>query len=176
MQRPLKGLTNSWNNYLVIISKPLLQLASTHSSPKITHQAGVAHAYNPHTREAEAGRSLSLRLVWSTDLVTGQPGLHRKALSQSKHILRWPIMWRHLSPSSVTWIWSQGSCDGREQIPMNSPHFIHTLWHTSTDTAHKNKQMYLKKRLKSQISKRICKCIRCYDESTENHLTEAAET
>jgi hypothetical protein len=48
-------------------------------------QAMMAHAHNPSTREAEAGRSVSLRSVWSIMRVTGQPGLHRETLSQRKH-------------------------------------------------------------------------------------------
>jgi hypothetical protein len=42
----------------------------------------VAHAFNPSTREAEAGRFLSLRPAWSTEWVPGQPGLHRETLSR----------------------------------------------------------------------------------------------
>jgi hypothetical protein len=42
----------------------------------------VAHAFNPSTREAEAGRFLSSRPAWSTERVPGQPGLHRETLSQ----------------------------------------------------------------------------------------------
>jgi hypothetical protein len=38
----------------------------------------VAHAFNPSTPEAEAGRFLSLRPAWSTR----QPGLHRETLSR----------------------------------------------------------------------------------------------
>jgi hypothetical protein len=41
----------------------------------------VAHAFNPSTLEAEAGRSLSSRPAWSTEWVSGQPGLHRETLS-----------------------------------------------------------------------------------------------
>jgi hypothetical protein len=44
----------------------------------------VAHAFNPSTWEAEAGRFLSLRPAWSTKWVPGQPGLHRETLSQKK--------------------------------------------------------------------------------------------
>jgi hypothetical protein len=42
----------------------------------------VAHAFNPSTWEAEAGGFLSSRLAWSTELVPGQPELHRETLSQ----------------------------------------------------------------------------------------------
>jgi hypothetical protein len=45
----------------------------------------VAHAFNPSTWEAEAGRFLSSRPAWSTDRVPGQPGLHRETLSQKKN-------------------------------------------------------------------------------------------
>jgi hypothetical protein len=44
-------------------------------------QAVVAHAFNPSTREAEAGRFLSSRPAWSTKWVPGQPGLYRETLS-----------------------------------------------------------------------------------------------
>jgi hypothetical protein len=40
----------------------------------------VAHAFNPSTWEAEAGRFLSSRPAWSTEWVPGQPGLHRETL------------------------------------------------------------------------------------------------
>jgi hypothetical protein len=42
----------------------------------------VAHAFNPSTQKAEAGRFLSLRPAWSTEWVPGQPGLHKETLSQ----------------------------------------------------------------------------------------------
>ena len=45
-------------------------------------QAVVAHAFNPSTREAETGGSLSSRPAWSTERVPGQvPKLHRETLS-----------------------------------------------------------------------------------------------
>jgi ABC-type phosphate/phosphonate transport system substrate-binding protein len=44
----------------------------------------VVHAFNPSTWEAEAGRFLSLKLAWFTELVPGQPWLHRETLSQKK--------------------------------------------------------------------------------------------
>jgi hypothetical protein len=43
--------------------------------------AVVAHAFNPSTWEAEAGRFLSSRPAWSTEWVPGQPGLYRETLS-----------------------------------------------------------------------------------------------
>jgi hypothetical protein len=45
----------------------------------------VAHAFNPSTREAEAGGFLSSRPAWSTEWVPGQPELHRETLSQKKN-------------------------------------------------------------------------------------------
>ena len=44
----------------------------------------VAHAFNPSTWEAEAGRFLNLRPAWSTEWVPRQPGLYRETLSQKK--------------------------------------------------------------------------------------------
>jgi hypothetical protein len=42
----------------------------------------VAHAFNPSTREAEAGSFLSSRPAWSTKWGPGQPGLYRETLSR----------------------------------------------------------------------------------------------
>ena len=42
----------------------------------------MAHAFNPSSWEAEAGRSLSVRPAWSTEKVPGQPGPHRETLYQ----------------------------------------------------------------------------------------------
>jgi hypothetical protein len=47
-------------------------------------RAVVAHTFNPSTWEAEAGGFLSSRPAWSTEWVSGQPGLHRETLSQKK--------------------------------------------------------------------------------------------
>ena len=44
----------------------------------------VAHVFNPNTWEAEAGGFLSLRPAWSTEIVPGQPRLHRETLSRKK--------------------------------------------------------------------------------------------
>jgi hypothetical protein len=41
----------------------------------------VVHAFNPSTREAEAGGFLSWRPTWSTKWVPRQPGLYRETLS-----------------------------------------------------------------------------------------------
>jgi hypothetical protein len=42
----------------------------------------VAHAFNPSTWEAEAGKFLISRPAWSTEWVPGQPELHRETLSE----------------------------------------------------------------------------------------------
>jgi hypothetical protein len=42
----------------------------------------VVHAFNPSTREAEAGGFLSSMPAWSTKWVPGQPELYRETLSQ----------------------------------------------------------------------------------------------
>jgi hypothetical protein len=44
----------------------------------------VVHAFETSTWEAEAGGFLSSSPAWSTELVPGQPGLHRKTLSRKK--------------------------------------------------------------------------------------------
>ena len=41
----------------------------------------MANTFNPSTREAETGRSLSLRPAWSTEWVPAQIGIHRETLS-----------------------------------------------------------------------------------------------
>jgi hypothetical protein len=46
--------------------------------------AVVAHAFNPSTWEAEAGRFLSSRPAWSTKWIPGQPGLHRNPVWKNK--------------------------------------------------------------------------------------------
>jgi hypothetical protein len=45
------------------------------------HLGLVVHTFNPSTQEAEAGRYLSSRPVWSTEQVPEQLGLHRETLS-----------------------------------------------------------------------------------------------
>jgi len=45
----------------------------------------VVQAFNPSTREAEAGGFLSLRPACSTKWVPGVPGLYRETLSQRKN-------------------------------------------------------------------------------------------
>ena len=44
----------------------------------------VVYAFNPSTREAEAGGFLSSRPAWSTKWVSEQPGLYRETLSWKK--------------------------------------------------------------------------------------------
>jgi hypothetical protein len=45
----------------------------------------VEHTFNTSTQKAKAGESFSLRPVWSTKQVSGQPGLHGKILSQKQN-------------------------------------------------------------------------------------------
>lgn len=42
------------------------------------------HVFDPSTWDAKAGRSLSVRLVWSTKKVPRLPGIYRKSLFQKK--------------------------------------------------------------------------------------------
>jgi hypothetical protein len=44
----------------------------------------VAHAFNPSTREAEAGRFLSLRPAWSTECSRTARATQRNPVSQKK--------------------------------------------------------------------------------------------
>jgi hypothetical protein len=44
----------------------------------------VAHNFNPSSQEVGTDGSLSLRPVWSTKLVPGQPELHGETLCQKK--------------------------------------------------------------------------------------------
>jgi hypothetical protein len=57
----------------------------------------VAHAFNPRTREAEAGGFLSSRPAWSTEWVPGQPGLHRETPSRKKKKQKQKVVmhWKH---------------------------------------------------------------------------------
>ena len=50
----------------------------------IQAEPGGTLTFNPSTWEAEAGRSLSLRLAWSTEQVPGQPRLYKKILKKKK--------------------------------------------------------------------------------------------
>jgi hypothetical protein len=63
------------SSYLATISGPALTLAYC--------WAVVAHAFNPSTWEAEAGKFLSSRPAWSIEWVPGHSGLHKEALSQT---------------------------------------------------------------------------------------------
>jgi hypothetical protein len=47
-------------------------------------QMVVVHTFNSSTQDAEAGGSLNLRPVWTTEWAPGQPNLHRETLSQNK--------------------------------------------------------------------------------------------
>lgn len=41
----------------------------------------AAHTFNLSTRDIEAGKSVNLRPVWSTEQVSGQEGLHQETVS-----------------------------------------------------------------------------------------------
>jgi hypothetical protein len=68
----------------------------------------VAHAFNPSTWEAEAGRFLSSRPAWSTNWVPGQPGLHRETLSRRKKKKNRELGWRDGSKLKSTDYSSEG--------------------------------------------------------------------
>jgi hypothetical protein len=59
----------------------ILNAQSPGSVTKIRRNEPGVVAFNPSTREAEAGGFLSSRPSWSTKWVPGQPGLHRETLS-----------------------------------------------------------------------------------------------
>ena len=67
----------------------------------------MAHAFNPGTRKAEAGTSLSLRAAWFPEGVLGQPGLHRETLPGKPQTMnnegweRWLSTSEHLVPLQV---------------------------------------------------------------------------
>jgi hypothetical protein len=56
----------------------------------------VEHAFNPITREAEAGGFLSSRPAWSTKWVPGQPGLYRETLSWKKKSVELCSLFSHI--------------------------------------------------------------------------------
>jgi hypothetical protein len=81
----------------------------------------VVHAFNPSTQEAEAGGFLSLRPVWSTEWVPGQPRLHRETLSQKKKKKKkqrvmyyfWEILWCGFLRQvrcTQSWLFSNSLC------------------------------------------------------------------
>jgi hypothetical protein len=67
----------------VYATMPILGL-SVFLFKKLFNRAVVLHAFNPSTWEAEAGGFLT-RSAWSTELVPGQPRLHRETLSQKNN-------------------------------------------------------------------------------------------
>jgi hypothetical protein len=64
----------------------------------------VVQAFNPRTREAEAGEFLSLRPAWSTKWVPGQPGLYRETLSRKTYTYIYIYMQQQIV-FSRPWIW-----------------------------------------------------------------------
>jgi hypothetical protein len=72
------------NMHKASISSPTPQTKHIHTQMWVQDvmPGMVAHAFNPSTPEAEAGRFLSSRPAWSTKWVPGQPELHRETLSR----------------------------------------------------------------------------------------------
>jgi hypothetical protein len=92
----------------------------------------VAHAFNPRTQEAEAGRSLHSRPAWSTDWVSGQPGLHRETFQEKKGggVLGWDSskeFWASQQPRQIEIeaLVPLSCCDKRNY--MSSCQFINTF-------------------------------------------------
>ena len=85
-------------------------------------------AFNPTTQEteAEAGEPLNLRPVWSTELVSGQPGLHRKALSRKTKTKT--VRMQNLGKGQMTDLEAMASCCVNEGL-MN----VLTLTHKGQD-------------------------------------------
>ena len=48
---------------------------------KVLKPGVVVHIFDPITRKAEEGTSLSLRPAWSTEQILEQVGIHRETLS-----------------------------------------------------------------------------------------------
>jgi hypothetical protein len=72
----------------------------------------VEYTFSPSTWGAEAGRFLSSRPVWSTELVPGQPGLHREMLSQ-KTCLKTNNQTKTILNEQLLERWNQGSWAGK---------------------------------------------------------------
>jgi hypothetical protein len=73
--------SNLYTQFQTGVDKLTLHHRACSRFPK-TEPGVVAHAFNPSTREAEAGGFLSSRPAWSTEWVPGQPGLYRDTLSR----------------------------------------------------------------------------------------------
>jgi hypothetical protein len=80
----------------------------------------VAHASNPSTWEAEAGRFLSSRPAWSTKWVPGQPGLYRETLSRKKQKTKTDPLPKKVTPRQYqkrTFSGPSNLCCYRNDIP-----------------------------------------------------------
>jgi hypothetical protein len=68
----------------------------------------AVHAFNPSTREAEAGGFLSSRPAWSTEWVPRPPGLHRETLSwKTNQTNKQKVFTRHWDSTSINLLWHQ---------------------------------------------------------------------
>ena len=59
-------------------------MTAQHLQEKNLELGLVVHTFNPSTQEAETDAALSLRLVWATEGVPGQPRLHKAKPKQNK--------------------------------------------------------------------------------------------
>jgi hypothetical protein len=91
-----------------------MEFASTPKNNE-TDWAVVAHAFNPSTQGAEAGRFLSSRPAWSTEWVPGQPGLYREILSRKKtknsETMIYARKWIQPEVNKQNMLESEGRCD-----------------------------------------------------------------
>jgi hypothetical protein len=98
----------------------------------------VVHAFNPSTREAEAGGFLSSSPAWSTKWFPGQPGLYRETLSQkTKYIF------------FVNFI-------AYTPIPLFSPSFSLYIFHSPLKRPQKTKQNKTKQNKSFTLEDTVC--------------------
>jgi hypothetical protein len=64
------------------------------------------YSFYPSTQEAEAGKSLNSRSAWSTDLVPGQPGLHRETCLGNKQTNK--TIWETVIFYIICWTSQEG--------------------------------------------------------------------
>jgi hypothetical protein len=105
-------------NFIYFVNYQLFLIIYCHLSPLGNMLCVVAHAFNPSTREAEAGRFLSSRSAWSTEWVPGQPGLHRETLSLKQNKTKLTNKKKKILSEDIKSTWQRG-CAGSnlKQVP-----------------------------------------------------------